>query len=63
MVYVHALRVARDAVKRRLRAEGKIVSQFKAATLSQMAKELFERDRDRLIAEAREQIARRAKRP
>jgi hypothetical protein len=63
MPYVTALRVAREAVKLQLRREGKIVSQVKAATLSQMAQELFERDRERLLAEAREQIARWAKQP
>jgi hypothetical protein len=57
MPYVTALRVARDQVKDRLRRKGKIVSQVKAATLSQMAQELFERDRERLIAEAVAAIA------
>jgi hypothetical protein len=50
MPYVTALRLAREAVKLQLRREGKIVSQYKAATLTQMAQELFERDRERLLA-------------
>jgi hypothetical protein len=63
MPYVHALYTAREAVKQQLRAQGHIVAQYRPATLSAMAKELFERDRERLLAEAREQIARWAKRP
>jgi hypothetical protein len=63
MPYVTALRVARDAIELQLRREGRIVSQVKAATLSQMAQELLERDRERLIAEAVATIAKWQKRP
>jgi hypothetical protein len=62
MVYTRAFLSARDAVKLQLKREGKIVCQYKPATLSEMAKELFESDRERLLAEAREQIAKRARR-
>jgi hypothetical protein len=56
---VTALRIAREAIKLRLRREGHIVSQYKASAITQMAKELFEKDRERLLAEAQAQIAKR----
>jgi hypothetical protein len=63
MPYVTALRVCREAVKLRLRREGHIVSQYPAATITELAKQLFAADRERLLAEAREQIAKWSKRP
>jgi hypothetical protein len=47
MPYVTALRVARDAVKLQLRREGHIVSQYKASAITELAKQLFEQDRER----------------
>jgi hypothetical protein len=38
MVYTRAFLSAREAVKLQLRREGKIVSQYKAATITEMAK-------------------------
>jgi hypothetical protein len=61
--HVTALAAARDAVKDRLRREGVIVSQVRPVELSEMAKELFEADRERWLAEAEAAIARRQRRP
>jgi hypothetical protein len=56
MVHIRALLTARDEVKLALKREGHIVSQFKASQITELAKQLLDADRPRLLEEARERI-------
>jgi hypothetical protein len=56
MIHVHALLTARDQVRLALKREGHIVSQFKASQINELAKQLLDADRPRLLAEARARI-------
>ena len=48
------------AVKLRLKQAGFIVSQYKASAINELAKQLLDADRQRLLAEARQRIMQRA---
>jgi hypothetical protein len=53
---VSAFRDAREQVKLALKRQGFIVSHYPPAQISQLAKELFAADRERMLADARERI-------
>ena len=55
-VATRAMQRARNAVKRRIQAEGLKVSQFTACEITLLAKAEFERDHAKLIADAKHDI-------
>jgi hypothetical protein len=60
MVHIHALLAARAQVKLDLKRQGYIVSHYKASAITELAWQLLNADRERLLAEARERIMARA---
>jgi hypothetical protein len=56
MVHTRALFAARDAVKLRLKQEGHIVSHYRPSQITALAQQLFDANRQRMLAEARERI-------
>jgi hypothetical protein len=55
-VATRAMQLARNAVKRRIQAEGLKVSQFTACEITLLAKAEFERNHAKLIADAKHDI-------
>jgi hypothetical protein len=55
-VATRAMQLARNAVKRRIQAEGLKVSQFSACEITLLAKAELERNHARLVAEAKHDI-------
>jgi hypothetical protein len=56
MLHVRALCAARAQVKLDLKRQGFVVSQYKASAITELAWQLLDADRERLLEEARERI-------